>query len=128
MSRQQELPNDQLDFVLAYVESVPRSAALYSRVLGLAPVESSPNFALFVLPSGLKLGLWARHEVEPRATAPGGVELAVDLADEPALRLTLAAWTEAGLDIVQQPTKMDFGLTFTAADPDGHRLRAYVRA
>ena len=117
-----------LNLVLAYVESVPRSAALYSRVLGLAPVESSPNFTLFVLPSGLKLGLWARREVEPRATAPGGVELAVDLADEPALRSTLADWTEAGLDIVQQPTKMDFGLTFTATDPDGHRLRAYVRA
>jgi predicted lactoylglutathione lyase len=38
----------------------------------------------------------------------------------------LKDWTALGLKIVQQPTQMDFGYTFTAADPDGHRLRAYL--
>jgi hypothetical protein len=27
--------------------------------------------------------------------------------------------------ILQPPTEMDFGRTFTAADPDGHRLRVF---
>ncbi|HVW91717.1 MAG TPA: drug:proton antiporter, partial [Devosia sp.] len=33
-----------------------------------------------------------------------------------------------GLDLVmlQEPTEMDFGFTFTAADPDGHRLRVFA--
>jgi hypothetical protein len=30
--------------------------------------------------------------------------------------------------VIQPPTQMDFGLTMTAADPDGHRLRVFVPA
>ena len=30
-----------------------------------------------------------------------------------------------GLTIAQPPTDMEFGRTFTALDPDGHRLRVY---
>jgi len=26
----------------------------------------------------------------------------------------------------QEPTDMDFGFTFTMADPDGHRLRVFA--
>jgi hypothetical protein len=33
-----------------------------------------------------------------------------------------------GLRIIQEPVKMDFGFTFTAADPDGHRLRVFAPA
>ena len=29
---------------------------------------------------------------------------------------------------LQAPTRMDFGLTFTASDPDGHRLRVFSPA
>lgn len=33
-----------------------------------------------------------------------------------------------GLPMLQTPTTMDFGYTFTATDPDGHRLRVFSPA
>lgn len=112
-------------YVLAYVADTPKSAALYSKLLGLEPVENSANFAMFVLPNGLKLGLWARQDVEPKATLPGGAELCVTVEGDEAVQVTRDAWAKLGLKILQEPTKMDFGYTFTAADPDEHRLRVF---
>ena len=84
------------NFILAYVADAPRSAALYSKLLDAQPVESSPNWAMFVLPNGLALGLWARHEVEPRATLPGGSEIGFPVADDNAVLLTRDAWESSG--------------------------------
>ena len=114
------------NFILAYVADVPKSAALYAKVLGSEPVENSPNFAMFMQPSGPMIGLWARHDVAPPATAPGGMEILFSVKTKPELEALLKDWSALGLKIVQQPTQMDFGYTFTAADPDGHRLRAYM--
>ena len=112
-------------YALAYVADAPRSGELYARLLDLEPVESSPSFVMFVLPNGLKLGLWARDDVAPKATLPGGMELCLTVEDEAAVRSTRDAWAGLGLRILQEPTQMDFGYTFTAADPDGHRLRVF---
>jgi predicted enzyme related to lactoylglutathione lyase len=114
------------NFFLAYVADVPKSAALYSKVLGLEPVENSANFAMFVQPNGVMLGLWASHDVAPAATAPGGMEILFATKTKPELENLLRDWTALGLKIVQEAAQMDFGYTFTAADPDGHRLRAYL--
>ena len=114
------------NFMLAYVADVPKSAALYAQVLGLEPVENSANFAMFVQPNGVMIGLWARHDVKPAATAPGGTEILFPVKTGAELEALLKAWTALGLKIVQSPTQLDFGYTFTAADPDGHRLRAYL--
>jgi catechol 2,3-dioxygenase-like lactoylglutathione lyase family enzyme len=116
------------DFVLLYVDSPAASAAFYTDLLRCAPVESSPTFAMFVLASGLKLGLWARHTVEPAATGVGGGEIALLAADEEAVEATHADWRGRGIRIAQPPTRMDFGHTFVALDPDGHRLRVYALA
>ena len=51
-----------LGFVLLYVDSPARSAALYSDLLGAEPVEQSPTFAMFAS-GGVLLGLWSRHTV-----------------------------------------------------------------
>jgi catechol 2,3-dioxygenase-like lactoylglutathione lyase family enzyme len=114
------------NFVLAYVANPPKSALLYGKLLGAEPVESSPGWAMFVLPNGINLGLWGREEVEPKATLPGGVELGFPVADNAAVMKTRADWAALGLKILQEPTTMDFGFTFTAADPDGHRLRVFA--
>ena len=37
-------------------------------------------------------------------------------------------WSAQGAPIAQSPTRMDFGYTFVALDPDGHRLRAFAPA
>ena len=113
------------DFLLLYVENPPASAAFYEKLLGRPPVENSPNFALFVLDNGLKLGFWRAGEVEPKPTAqPGGAEIVFALDAAEAVDALCADWRKKGLPIAQEPTAMDFGYTFVALDPDGHRLRA----
>ncbi|CAO3352718.1 VOC family protein [Azospirillum melinis] len=115
-----------LDFVLLHVDSPAASAAFYAELLGREPVEASPTFAMFKAGDGLMLGLWSRHTVEPAATAPGGGEIAFTVADEAAVRDLHADWSGRGLTILQPPTAMDFGHTFVAQDPDGHRLRVFA--
>jgi predicted lactoylglutathione lyase len=66
--------------------------------------------------------------MKPVPRPAGGVELSFSLPDEAAVRDTYAAWTKLGLEVVQEPTHMDFGFTFVVADPDGHRLRPFVLA
>jgi hypothetical protein len=78
---------------------------------------------MFALPSGLRLGLWSAATVEPRpAGSPGASELCIIDEDVDGL---FAAWTDLGVRFAQSPTDMDFGRTFVALDPDGHRLRVF---
>jgi len=116
------------NFVLLYVKNPTESAAFYTRLLGAPAVEASPTFAMLALESGLMLGLWAASGVAPTATPPGGGELAVAVEDDAAVEARLAAWQAAGAQLLQPPTRMDFGYTFTVADPDGHRLRVFAPA
>jgi len=115
------------NFVLLYVDSPSASATFYAELLGHPPVESSPTFALFALGSGLMLGLWSRHTVEPAAPAQfGGSELAFAVGDADAVRARHRDWSARGLVIAQAPIELDFGHTFVALDPDGHRLRVFA--
>jgi len=116
-------------YVILYVNSPAASAAFYGDLLGKSPVENSPTFALFVLGSGVKLGLWARHTVAPAAAVTGGgAEIVFTVADVDAVRNMHIEWRNRGLAIAQSPTAMDFGYTFVALDPDGHRLRVFAPA
>jgi predicted enzyme related to lactoylglutathione lyase len=112
------------NFVILYVDNPEKSGAFYARLFGREPVEASPTFALFVLENGFKLGLWSRHTVEPAAEAVGGgAEIVFQLDTPDAVDAAHAAWAAAGRTILQKATDMDFGRTFVAIDPDGHRLR-----
>jgi len=116
-------------YILLYVDSAAASAAFYAKLLGRPPVESSPTYAMFALESGVMLGLWSRHTVAPAATTPGGAtELAIALANADAVDAMHDDWRRRKLTIVQAPTDMDFGHTFVALDPDGHRLRVFAPA
>ena len=110
------------NMTILYVESPPASAAFYGCLLGREPVESSATFAMFAC-DGLRLGLWSRHTVEPASTPVGGHELAFAVPDADAVH---EAWARLGVPILQLPTDMDFGRTFVAVDPDGHRLRVFT--
>ena len=114
------------NFIILYVKSPAESAAFYARLLGRPPVDSSPNFAMFALTSGVMLGLWAAHDVMPAATPTGGAEVGFALDSRQAVHDSHARWQGLALPIIQPPTDMDFGHTFTALDPDGHRLRVFV--
>ncbi len=110
-------------FILLPVADPIASAAFYERLLGRPPVEAAPTFAMLPLREGVMLGLWQRDGVLPTpGAAPGGSEVAFIAADVDA---THAEWLAKGTTILQAPTDMDFGRTFTAADPDGHRLRVF---
>jgi len=115
------------NFVILYVENAVASADFYTALLSRPPVEKSPTFAMFALESGLMLGLWTRRGVEPAVAAPGsGGELAFSRADDEAVRMLYREWERRGLAMAQAPTRMDFGYTFVALDPDGHRLRVFA--
>jgi catechol 2,3-dioxygenase-like lactoylglutathione lyase family enzyme len=114
------------NFILLYVDNPAASAEFYSGLLGRAPVEASPTFVMFALDSGVMLGLWSQKTVAPDATPPGGGELAFAVPDNAAVKALHNEWRNRGLHIIQPPTDMDFGHTFTAVDPDEHRLRVFA--
>jgi predicted enzyme related to lactoylglutathione lyase len=115
------------NFVILYVESPAASAAFYADLLEHPPVEASPTFAMFRLASGTMLGLWSRATVAPAPSAqPGSVEIAIAVDADATVDRLHASWKERGLAIAQPPTAMDFGHTFVALDPDGHRLRVFA--
>jgi len=115
-----------LNFILLYVEDVAASVAFYAQVLGRPAVESSPTFAMLPAAPGVMLGLWRRDGVAPPAGAPSGGEIAFTVESEAAVEDTIARWKALGARIAQAPTRMDFGFTGTALDPDGHRLRVFA--
>ncbi len=113
-------------FILLHVENPAESARFYAGLLGQEPAEQSPTFAMFPLASGIRLGLWSRHTVEPAATAAGGAaEIAMMVGSAAEVDETYSDWRARGVAILQGPTDLDFGRTFTACDPDGHRLRVF---
>lgn len=114
------------NMTLLYVDNPENSAAFYRRLLGQAPVELSPTFALFVLSNGLKLAMWSKHSVEPAATATGGGgEIGFMCELQQQVDALYQRWCEQGLEMIQPPVTLDFGYSFVACDPDGHRLRVY---
>lgn len=114
-------------YTLLYVDDPAASGEFYRGVFEREPVESSPTFVLFTFENGCKLGLWSRHTAEPAPTAAGGgsdVGFALEkTADVDRLH---EVWSARGLTILQKPTDMDFGRSFVACDPDGHRLRVFA--
>jgi catechol 2,3-dioxygenase-like lactoylglutathione lyase family enzyme len=111
------------NYNLLYVDNAPASRDFYARLLDLKPVEDSANFVLFVLPNGVKLGLWNKRDVTPGANQPGGFELGLSVDTDDDVDRIAVDWRARGVSIIQEPESMDFGRTFTALDPDGHRLR-----
>ena len=116
-------------FVLLYVKSPPDSAAFYADLLGKPPVDSSPTFAMLPLSDGVMLGLWKADTVLPAPSAsPGASEVAFTVQTPAEVDERHGDWAARGLVIAQAPANMDFGRTFLALDPDGHRLRVFAPA
>lgn len=118
---------DLSNFTILYVENLERSLAFYQPLLEREPVEVQDSFAMFVSESGNKFALWAKSDVIPAITTEnaGAMETAFAVANIITLQITHTKWRELGVTIIQEPTEMDFGTTFTVVDPDGHRLRVF---
>lgn len=114
------------NLIILYVADPDRSTAFYESLLGVAPVERSPAFAMFVFPGGIKLGLWSRKAVEPAVTgSTGAFEIDVPLANAAEVDRVFAHLSAAGHTVLQEPTDMEFGRTFMLVDPDQNRIRFY---
>ena len=117
------------NLVVLYVKDPAASSAFYRDLLERPVVDSSPNFAMLPLGEESMLGLWRRGQVEPPAgNETGGAEIVFNVANADAVRAAHETWKARGLKIAQAPTAMDFGHTFVALDPDGHRLRVLAPA
>ena len=117
-----------IGFVLLYVEEVARSAEFYSRLLEKPIVESLGHFrddsGGARAHAGPLAARWSRAERDGQSRRG---EIAVTLADAAAVDAAHARWS-AQAPIAQPPTKLDFGYTFVALDPDGHRVRVFAPA
>lgn len=115
------------DMTILYVPNVIKSADFYASLFDLRPINVSPTFAMFVFENGFKFGLWSKYTVLPSVNnqpfnANGEITFKVQhKKDVDFLYNEWGAFRE--ITIIQSPTEMDFGYTFTAIDPDGHRLR-----
>ncbi len=117
------------NFLLLYVADIATSVAFWSDLLGRPPIEKSDTFAMLPLRDGVMLGLWKVDGVEPAARLTGGgAEIAFAVATRDDVDKIHTDWSDGDRTILQPPTDMDFGRTFTAADPDGHRLRVFCPA
>jgi catechol 2,3-dioxygenase-like lactoylglutathione lyase family enzyme len=115
-----------LNYLLLAVADTQASAELYQKLLGVAPVQNRAGFALFVLPNGMKIGLWAKDQIQPAPKPVGGSEISFTEESREAMLAAYRDWQGLGLTILQEPVDMPFGFTFVAEDPDGHRLRPFV--
>ena len=115
--------NPSLDFTLLFVTNPKKSSLFYQEILNLKPVEESPTFVMFVLKNGVRLGLWSKLTAEPKVDMlPGASELCFFSKNVDSI---YEDWGQKQVTIAQKPTDMDFGRTFVALDPDGHRIRVY---
>ena len=113
-------------FLILFVDDPMASARFYTRLLEHPPIDASPGFAMFAMNEGLMLGLWSKHTAQPTpAVGAGSCELAFSLQSDAAVDARHSNWQAQGLNIIQPPTRLDFGYTFVALDPDGHRLRVF---
>lgn len=109
--------------ILLFVENPPLSGTFYKKLFQREPIEAHPTFQLFQLTNNVQLGLWSRYTAEPHvSTTGGGAEICFASED---IDSVYERWKQNDIPIAQTLTDMDFGRTFVALDPDGHRIRIY---
>lgn len=108
--------------LMLYVDDVDRSTAFYRDILKADPVEVFQDFSVFVLSEGFVVGLQSKHAIDPKPQPSfGGFEVSFSNATKEDVDALHAEWTAKDVEIVLEPTTLEFGYTFVAADPDGHR-------
>ncbi len=110
--------------LILYVDDVDASTAFYKDILDAEPIETFKDFAVFALTKDFVVGLQSKHAIDPKPQpAFGGIELSMSSSTDQEVDAIYQAWLAKGVSIALEPTKLEFGYTFVATDPDGHRLR-----
>ncbi len=110
--------------IILYVDDVERSTQFYKEIIHNDPIESYEDFSVFALTDTFILGLQSKHAIDPKPQASfGGFELCLSDISAEKVDILYKEWTDKNIPIEMEPTHLDFGYTFVALDPDGHRLR-----
>ena len=110
--------------IILYVSDVEVSTTFYREILGHGPLYTYPGFSVFKVSDDVTLGLQAADEIEPAAEPyVGGTELSLSNVERADVDRLHERWKMLGIPMVLEPTVLEFGYTFVATDPDGHRLR-----
>ncbi|MEN3931032.1 VOC family protein [Microvirga sp. W0021] len=110
--------------LILYVDNVEVSASFYSSILKHEPLERFKDFAVFGLQDGFIIGLQSKHAIEPTPQKfVGGFELSYSDVTTDEVDDIYKEWCNLGIEFALKPTTLEFGYTFVAVDPDGHRLR-----
>ncbi|OKB65571.1 phenazine biosynthesis protein [Serratia marcescens] len=110
--------------VILYVDNVEASTAFYQAILGEGPIEAFPGFSVFSLKDGFILGLQTKHDIEPKPQpAFGGFELCLTDISIEEVDAIYRDFKARNVPMALPPSRLEFGYTFVALDPDGHRIR-----
>ena len=110
--------------VILYVDNVETSTAFYKSIFGEGPVEAFPGFSVFSLKDGFILGLQSKHDIEPKPQpAFGGFELCLSDISIEEVDAIYRDFKARNIPMALPPSRLEFGYTFVALDPDGHRIR-----
>lgn len=110
--------------IILYVTDVDKSTVFYSKILKAEPIEQYSEFSVFALSNDFILGLQAKSGIAPKPQSHfGGFEICMSDVSKQDVDDIYKQWCNLGVDITMKPVDLDFGYTFVAVDPDGHRLR-----
>ncbi len=110
--------------IILYVDNVARSTQFYAEILGNEPIEKFQDFTVFALADDFILGLQSKHCIDPKPENQiGGFELCLSDVTIQAVDRIYTDWKTRQIPMALEPVMLDFGYTFVALDPDGHRLR-----
>lgn len=110
--------------LIIYVEDVAKSTDFYQSLLKTNPIEKYEEFSVFELTDGFILGLQSKAGIDPKPQPYfGGFEMSMSDVTNEQVDTLFAEWTQLGVKFELLPTVLEFGYTFVAIDPDGHRLR-----
>lgn len=115
------------DSFVLYVEDIETSKAFYSYVFDCEGHVLSPTFVSFTLNIGINIELKQLAQADQISKVTGGgTELSLIVKDSETLHHLFNQWQSKSVEFLQTPTKVVFGLSAVAVDPDGHRIRLFV--
>lgn len=110
--------------LILYVDDVDTSTAFYKTILNAEPIQTFQDFSVFALTESFTVGLQSKHTIDPKPqSAFGGFEISMSYATNAEVDELYREWKAKNIVMALEPTMLDFGYTFVATDPDGHRLR-----
>lgn len=110
--------------LIIYVDDVSLSTEFYRKILKSEPLETYEEFSVFALSTDFILGIQSRAGIDPKPQPHfGGFEICQSDVSRNDVDLMYQEWKTLGIEFELEPTDLEFGYTFVAIDPDGHRLR-----